>query len=113
MTSRSALSDPAYWLLGLTALVAAATVAITLALWGTGEAGLLLASRYTVRVSFPLFLLTYIARPAAQLWRGERTRWLLRHRRHLGLSFALAHTVHLAALTAFFLATPHTPAQRR
>ncbi|MEQ9143604.1 MAG: hypothetical protein RLO08_04525 [Parvibaculaceae bacterium] len=98
------------WLIIATAAASLATVAVPYLLFGLTEEGYKLAARYTVRVSFPLFLLTYMARPLAQLWRRDETRWLLRNRRYLGLSFALAHTVHLAALTAFFVFTPATPA---
>jgi DMSO/TMAO reductase YedYZ heme-binding membrane subunit len=41
------------------------------------------------------------------LWRSETSRWLLVNRRGIGLGFALAHSVHLAALVVIALAFPH------
>lgn len=91
------------WLFAVTLIASLATVIGPLLLFGIGERGLQLAARYTVRVSFPLFLLTYLARPLATLWRSNVTRWMQRNRRYLGLSFALAHTIHLGALTSYFI----------
>jgi len=92
-----------YWLFGATTVAALATVMAPLAAFGVTEQGWQLAARYTVRVSFPLFLLAYLARPLTAFWRTETTIWLLRNRRYLGLSFALAHTIHLGALTSYFV----------
>lgn len=92
-----------YWLFGVTAFACLATVIGPLAYYGISETGWQLAARYTVRVSFPLFILAYIARPLMTLWRSETSRWLMRNRRYLGISFAVAHLVHLFALTSFFV----------
>lgn len=92
-----------YWLFAVTMVAGLATIVGPLVLFGVSEQGWQLAARYTVRVSFPLFLLTYLARPLTTLWRTDTSRWLLRNRRYLGLSFALAHTIHLAALTSYFI----------
>jgi len=59
------------------------------------------AARYTARVGFPLFLLTYAASSLVRLWPGDSTRALLRHRRQWGLGFALAHSIHLVALIVY------------
>lgn len=69
-----------------------------------------LAARWTARVGFPLFILTYCASSLARLWPGPAWSLLLRRRRQWGLAFALAHTVHLAALVNFFLVSGQTPA---
>jgi len=98
-----------YWLFGVTTIASLATVIGPLALFGLSEQGWQLAARYTVRVSFPLFLLTYLARPLTVFWRTETTRWVLRNRRYLGLSFALAHTIHLGALTSYFVFLKQSP----
>lgn len=97
------------WLFCGTLAASLATIACTFLLFGTSQEGLQFAARYTVRVSFPLFLLTYVASALAYLWRHNLSRWLLHNRRHLGLCFALAHTVHLGALTAFFIMIRETP----
>lgn len=98
-----------YWLFGATALAALGTVIGPLTLFGISEQGWQLAARYTVRVSFPLFLLTYLARPLTTFWRSNATRWMLRNRRYLGLSFALAHTIHLGALSSYFVFIEQSP----
>lgn len=98
-----------YWLFGATTLASLATVLGPLTLFGVSEEGWQLAARYTVRVSFPLFLLAYTASSLATLWRAEQSRWLLRNRRYLGLSFTLAHTIHLGTLTSYFVFLNETP----
>jgi methionine sulfoxide reductase heme-binding subunit len=62
-----------------------------------------LAARYTARVAFPLFLVAYSASSLLALWPGEATRAILRTRRQWGLSFALAHFIHLWALISFYV----------
>jgi methionine sulfoxide reductase heme-binding subunit len=58
-----------------------------------------LAARYTARISFPIFIVTYTASSLVRLWPGVLSKHILSHRRQWGLGFAFAHTVHLAALT--------------
>jgi methionine sulfoxide reductase heme-binding subunit len=60
-----------------------------------------LAARWTARVGFPIFILTYTASSLAKLWPGELTRGLWRDRRWWGLGFAACHTVHLYALVTY------------
>jgi methionine sulfoxide reductase heme-binding subunit len=61
----------------------------------------LLASRYTARASFAVFLIVYSASSLLRLWPSAMTKALVRHRRQWGLGFALAHTIHLGALAYF------------
>ena len=77
--------------------------AILLALWVgvTPVDQAQMAARWTARVGFPIFILTYSASSLVRLWPNERTKTVLRHRRQWGLGFALAHTVHLAALVTY------------
>lgn len=91
------------WLFATTVVASLATVIGPLIVFGVSERGLQLAARYTVRVSFPLFLLAYLTGPFVALWRTNLTRWLQKHRRYIGLSFAIAHTIHLGALTGYFV----------
>jgi methionine sulfoxide reductase heme-binding subunit len=97
------------WLFALTLIASLATVIVPIALFGLSERGLQLAARYTVRVSFPLFLLAYLAGPLVALWRTNLTRWLQKHRRYVGLNFAIAHTIHLGALTSYFVFLDQSP----
>lgn len=57
-----------------------------------------LAARWTARAALPLFLVAFLAATLVRHWPGGVTRALLRRRRQWGLGFALAHTIHLAAL---------------
>ncbi len=57
-----------------------------------------LAARWTARAGLPLFLVAFLASALVRRWPGATTRALLRRRRQWGLGFALAHTIHLAAL---------------
>jgi methionine sulfoxide reductase heme-binding subunit len=61
----------------------------------------LLAARYTARASFAVFLIVYSASSLLRLWPNEASKGLVRHRRQWGLGFALAHTIHLAALAYY------------
>jgi methionine sulfoxide reductase heme-binding subunit len=60
-----------------------------------------LAARYTARFSFSIFLPVFVASAWNRLAPGRVSRFLVRRRRALGLAFATAHTVHLAALVAY------------
>lgn len=89
-------------------IACALLVALQLALFalaGADEAGIRTAIRVSARVSFAIFLLAYVAAPARQFWRTPATAWLLRNRRHVGVSFAVAHFLHLfdIALLALLL----------
>jgi methionine sulfoxide reductase heme-binding subunit len=61
----------------------------------------LLAARYTARASFTVFLIVYSASSLLRLWPSATTKSLVRYRRQWGLGFALAHTIHLAALAYY------------
>jgi DMSO/TMAO reductase YedYZ heme-binding membrane subunit len=92
----------------LVGVASAALLALQLAVvasGGTDEAGLRLLVRVSARASFAIFLLVFVARPARFFWPGAFTRWLMRNRRQLGVSFAIAHFLHLGdiALLALLL----------
>lgn len=61
----------------------------------------LLAARYTARLSFPIFVLVFVVSSWNRLAPSRVSRFLVRRRRALGLAFAIAHTVHLAALLTY------------
>lgn len=60
-------------------------------------------ARYTARLSFFLFLAAYVAAPLYELAQNKATDWLRRNRRNSGISFGIAHTIHLVALVAFLV----------
>jgi DMSO/TMAO reductase YedYZ heme-binding membrane subunit len=82
----------------LALLLSALAIAVGIALGDDAAERANLVARYTARAAFPLFLLTYAASSLGRLWPGGATRALLRRRRHWGLGFMVAHTIHLAAL---------------
>lgn len=69
----------------------------------------LLAARYTARAGAILFLLPFLIGPVARMWRTPLILALRQRRRHLGLGFALAHFIHLGALTSFFVVSGESP----
>lgn len=79
-------------------LVLLAHFGTVVSLYGTGEEGLRVLVRATARISFLFFLPVYIASSARRLWPTPTTRFLLRNRRYLGLSFFVAHLLHLDAI---------------
>jgi hypothetical protein len=83
---------------GLLAALLSALFAAALAAFGTDEAGLRALVRFTARDSFAMFLPVYAAAPLRQLFPSPATRWLLRNRRYLGVSFAWAHGLHALAI---------------
>ncbi len=62
--------------------------------------GLRLVIRATARTSLVLFALAFSAAALVELAPGGFTRWQRRNRRYLGVSFAVSHAIHLAALIA-------------
>jgi hypothetical protein len=83
----------------LTALLCAMSLAL-LALNAGDIEGIRLVIRATARTSLLLFVLAFTASALVELAPGELTRWQRRNRRHLGVSFAISHFIHLAAILA-------------
>ncbi len=72
------------------------------------EEGLRAVIRFTARSSLALFLLAYTASALARLRAGGPLAWPRRHRRQLGLAFALSHGLHLVAIVALARLYPET-----
>jgi DMSO/TMAO reductase YedYZ heme-binding membrane subunit len=83
---------------GVATLALLALFGAVMAVQGTDEQGLRTLVRVTARVSFLIFITTYSASAARRLFPGTFTRWTWRNRRYLGLSFAVAHLLHLDAI---------------
>ncbi|MBM4242659.1 MAG: hypothetical protein FJ148_02440 [Deltaproteobacteria bacterium] len=83
------------------AVAAAAAVAGGLAAGDDAAEGWQLAARYTARLAFPIFLAAFVAGPWHRLRPGAASRWLLRHRRAVGLAFATVFAAHLVSLVTF------------
>lgn len=93
----------------LAALVALGAVALALVMGVDANEQAQLAARWTARAGFPILILTYSASSLVRLWPNERTKAVLRHRRQWGLGFALAHSIHLAALTTYSVIAARMP----
>ena len=89
--------------------VVAAIVAGSLAAFETAEAVLQHITRYTARFSFLIFVTVFASGALAALFPSDVTRWLRRNRRYTGLSFALAHFLHLLAIIALFVTLGEMP----
>ncbi len=89
-------------LLTLGTATAALLVAASLIAGGTGVEGWHRATQLTARFSAFVFLSAFLAGPLARISASATTRALLRERRGIGLGFAGAHFVHLAAILTYF-----------
>jgi hypothetical protein len=86
-------------------LIALGSLAITLA-DGASEDSLRVAIRMTARTSFVLFVLAFSASSLHRFWANDFSRWQLRNRRYLGVSFAASHGVHALAIIALAVLHP-------
>ena len=88
-------------------------ISITLIAWlflvDNTEDKTLLWARYTARISFFFFTVSFLASSIHYFLSNSLTNFIRNNRRHIGLSFALAHTIHLVALTSFFITTNQNP----
>jgi len=73
---------------------------------GWSEEAVRIVVRMSAKVAVVLFSLTFSASALVSLFPSSATKELLRNRRYLGLSFALAHTTHLMGLATLALAFP-------
>jgi sulfoxide reductase heme-binding subunit YedZ len=97
------------WLFALTVAVLAVTDIVLWYAEGDGISAIQAYTRWTARIAFIIFALIFAASSLLAIWPNRFTGWLTANRRYLGLNFALAHIVHLGALTVYFLVTDQTP----
>jgi sulfoxide reductase heme-binding subunit YedZ len=71
-----------------------------LGMQGWDADGIRLVIRATARTSLVLFVLAFTASAMVELLPSEATRWQRRNRRYLGVSFAVSHLIHLAAIVS-------------
>ncbi len=96
------------WPLAVGIVLASAAVWLGLEVGTNRSEGWQLAARWTARVGFPVFLITYSASSLAKLWPSPLTRSLWQNRRWWGLGFAASHTIHLIALVIYLNIGPET-----
>src|SRR6516165_1350098 len=86
-------------------LIAVASVAVVLAIFGMGERGTTIALRLTARWSFVLFWFAYTGSAIARLF-GSHLVGLAPHGRNFGLAFASAQVVHVGLVLWLFYLAP-------
>ncbi|MFD5179984.1 hypothetical protein ACFWM1_29535 [Nocardia sp. NPDC058379] len=93
---------------GAMTVAVGAMALVILASVGVDTDGYRMIIRATARTSLALFLSAFVASSLLALRPGEPTRWLARNRRYLGLSFAMSHGLHLAAIITLATTDPST-----
>lgn len=104
---RSSASIPAFCAVAAIGATLVALVGYSMA--AVPEERWLLAARYTARLSFPIFVLVFVASSWNRLAPSGVSRFLVQRRRALGLAFATAHTIHLAALVTYNVVAGERP----
>jgi DMSO/TMAO reductase YedYZ heme-binding membrane subunit len=94
-----------FWMLSGLVLLMSAGLLVTA---GVGTDGIRLVIRATARSSLLLFLVAFLASPAATLRAGPAQQWLVRNRRSFGLAFAMSHAIHLLAIVVLARTDPAT-----
>jgi len=87
-------------LTGVLSLLLAAMALYFLSVDGWDADGIRLVIRATARTSLVLFVLAFTASAMVELLPSEVTRLQRRNRRYLGVSFAVSHFIHLAAIVS-------------
>lgn len=77
------------------------------------EEALLELMRLTARISVLFFIAAFAASAVFRFWPSGLTRALLANRRNIGLSFALAHFIHLGVLVTYFGVSGEDPGLAR
>lgn len=93
----------------LTGIVTLALAALSIwlaSMRGFETDGVRLVIRFTARTSLLFFCLAFSASALYRLWPTAPTRWQLRNRRYLGLSFAASHLLHAIAIGCFAVMAP-------
>jgi hypothetical protein len=91
---------------GWAALIVGATIAARLAGHGADIEALRASIRLTATTSLALFLPTFAASSLNALRPSRATKWLLRNRRYLGVSFAISQAAHLVVIVALIVVAP-------
>ena len=64
--------------------------------------------RATARTSLVLFSGAFTASSMARLWKHPASRWMIRNRRYLGVSFGVSHTIHYIAVATYAALDPES-----
>jgi methionine sulfoxide reductase heme-binding subunit len=96
------------WQVVLTLTIATGVLlAILFLKHGFTEEGFSLSLRATGRISFVIFLMTFLATSLVQLFPSSLTLWMSTNRRYLGLSFSMLYGYHALGFLGIFWLTQH------
>lgn len=93
-------------LTGLLSLALLAMSAAAFAFQPDRTEAIRLVIRMTARTSLILFLLAFTASALVRFAPSAATRWVRANRRYIGVSFAVSHVIHLAAIVALSQVDP-------
>jgi methionine sulfoxide reductase heme-binding subunit len=96
-----AVARPRGWT--LTLVLSAALLAGAAAIYAAYDVpveGIRRVIRVTAHTSLTLFLLAFLSSTLVRLWPSGWTRWIRDRRRQFGVSFAVSHIIHAAAIIA-------------
>jgi methionine sulfoxide reductase heme-binding subunit len=93
-------------LVGWATLFALGGSVLIVALNGFGVESMAAILRFTARTSFAFYIAAFVAAPLAALDPAPLIRWLRANRRYLGVSLAVSHAVHLAAIIRLGILKP-------
>ena len=88
-----------YWVASLILL----TVALYLATSTWDANSILVTIRSTGRTSLFLFSLAFTASSVYYFWTSSFSKWVLKNRRYIGVSFAVSHFIHLGLIVLISL----------
>ena len=88
-----------YWVASLILL----TVALYLATSTWDANSILVTIRSTGRTSLFLFSLAFTASSVYYFWKSPFSKWVLKNRRYIGVSFAVSHFIHLGLIVLISL----------
>ncbi|HEY9699292.1 MAG TPA: hypothetical protein V6D10_18680 [Trichocoleus sp.] len=89
----------------ITAVLTGILVANILYVYGFTEAGMTSILKETGRLSYPLFLMCFLASSLQKIWRNSFSKWLAGNRKYLGISFAVVYAYHSIGMFGFMLIT--------
>lgn len=89
------------WPVWLGIFVGLTTLSLAFSSSSTFNKGLYLATEWTGRVSFPLFIFTFSISSLATLFPNRWTKALLRQRRWWGLGYAACFAIHLTVMIVY------------
>ena len=89
----------------ITTVLTGILVANIFYIYGFTEAGMIAILKETGRLSYPLFLMCFLASSLQKIWRNDFSKWLAANRKYLGISFSVVYAYHSIGILGFILLT--------